>query len=270
MTTARRAPRMNQRLRATARPAAGAGAISAGGAKTVAMQVVGLLQIRCMKPIHALNLLTRSGVRLRGRRMNDVDAKNTVARLGDIAAVSAGFPFRGAVIAAREGNALVVQMKNVDAEQGVDWASVPRTNLPGKKEPDWLREGDILFAARGSKNYAALIVSPPERAVCSPHFFVIRIRNDAATLPAFVAWLINQTPARKYFEQSATGSYILNIRRQVLESLELVIPPRAQQEIIVALHQAVHSEQKILERLIANRKSQMEAIALGLQGTLGD
>ncbi len=201
--------------------------------------------------------------------MKPIDAKIKSVRLGEVADVGAGFPFRGAITTAPEGNALVVQMKNVDTERGVDWASVPRTNLPGKKEPDWLREGDIIFAARGSKNYAALIFSAPGNAVCSPHFFVIRIRNETATLPAFIAWQINQAPARKYFEQSATGSYILNIRREVLEKLELTIPPRAQQEIIVALNQAVQSERKVLEGLIENRKSQMEAIALGLQKTFG-
>lgn len=202
--------------------------------------------------------------------MKPIAAKIEGARLGDIADIGAGFPFRGAVTATREGDALVVQMKNIDAEQGVDWSSVTRTNLPGKKEPDWLKDGDIIFAARGSKNYAALVVAAPRNAVCSPHFYVIRIRNEAETLPAFIAWQINQAPARKYFGQSATGSYILNIRRQVLEDLALAVPPRAQQEIIVALNHAAQSERKVLEGLIANRKSQMEAIALGLQNKFGD
>ncbi len=187
----------------------------------------------------------------------------------DIATINAGFPFRGVVEPVPGGSALVIQMKNVDAESGVDWASTTRTNLPGKKEPDWLREDDIIFAARGSKNYAALIDRVPENAVCSPHFFVLRVRDDAMTLPAFLAWQINQVPARKYFEQSATGSYILNIRRQVLENLEIVVPDKVRQGIIVALNQAARSERNILERLIANRKTQMEAIALGLQEKFG-
>ena len=201
--------------------------------------------------------------------MNSFAAKNYIVRLGDLARVTAGFPFREGVAATREGNAIAVQMKNVDAEFHVDWASATRTDLPGKKEPDWLRDGDIIFAARGSRNYAALIVNAPANAVCSPHFFVIRVHDAAATLPSFIAWQINQAPARKYFEQGATGSYILNIRRQVLENLELAIPPRQQQEIIVALNHAVQSERKVLEGLIANRKSQMEALALGLQSKFG-
>ena len=81
--------------------------------------------------------------------MNTFHAKSY--RLGDIARVTAGFPFREGVASSSEGNAIVVQMKNVDAEHGVDWASVTRTNLPGKKEPDWLKEGDIIFAARGQR-----------------------------------------------------------------------------------------------------------------------
>lgn len=190
-------------------------------------------------------------------------------RLLNIATLSAGFPFRGAVEPIRGGDALVVQMKNVDPQNGIDWTSVTRSKLPGKKEPDWLREGDIIFAARGSRNYAVVIEGAPENAVCSPHFFVLRVRDQSSTLPAFLAWQINQGSAKRYFEQSATGSYILNIRRRVLENLEVVIPDRAQQEKVVALNHAAQAERAIMERLIANRKTQMEAIARGLQTNFG-
>jgi len=190
-------------------------------------------------------------------------------RIAEIAAINAGFPFRGAVKPARGGNALVVQMKNVDPQYGIAWTSVSRSKLPGKKEPDWLHDGDILFAARGSRNYAVVAENVPANAVCSPHFFVLRVLNQAAILPAFIAWQINQAPARKYFEQSATGSYILNIRRQVLEQLEVVIPEVTQQKQVVALTRAAQEERAIMERLIANRKTQMEAIARGLQAKFG-
>jgi hypothetical protein len=190
-------------------------------------------------------------------------------RIADIAAISAGFPFRGAVKAMRGGNALVVQMKNVDPQKGIDWACVSRSKLPGKKEPDWLREGDILFAARGSRNYAVVVENLPANSVCSPHFFVLRVRDQSTILPAFVAWQINQAPARRYFEQSATGSYILNIRRPVLEQLEIVIPDITQQQQVVALTRAAQEERAIMERLTANRKTQMEAIARGLQAKFG-
>jgi hypothetical protein len=222
-----------------------------------------------MKRFHAKKMLTQRSLLPYISGMNSFDAENPISRLADIARVAAGFPFRETVAAKAGGNALVVQMKNVDPELGVDWASATRTDLPGKKEPDWLRDGDIVFAARGTKNYAALIANAPSNAVCSPHFFVIRVRDEAKTLPSFIAWQINQPPARKYFEQGATGSYILNIRRQVLEDLTLAIPPREQQEIIISLNHAVQSERRVLEGLIANRKSQMEAIAVGLQRKFG-
>lgn len=190
-------------------------------------------------------------------------------KLADIAAISAGFPFRGAIEVVPEGKVFVVQMKNVDPEMGVDWLSVTRSNAPGKREPDWLREGDVIFAARGSRNYAALIEGAPTNAVCSPHFFVLRLRDQATVLPAFLAWQINQAPARKYFEQSATGSYILNIRRQVLEDLEVAVPARQQQDQIVAFNRAAQEERAVMTRLIANRKNQMEAIAHDLRNKFG-
>ena len=102
-------------------------------------------------------------------------------------------------------------------------------------------------------------------AVCSPHFFVIRLTDPTAILPEFVAWQINQRPAQEYFQREATGSYILNIRREVVENLLLVIPPVDQQRAIIALARAAGIERAALSKLIDNRNHQIEAIALGLQ-----
>lgn len=193
------------------------------------------------------------------------DAKVFV-KISGIATVKAGFPFRGAIRNTAGGNVLAVQMKNVDPGRGIDWAGVTRTSLPGRRQPDWLETGDILFAARGNRNYAVHIENPPGETVCSPHFFVIELRKDIQMMPAFLAWQINQVPAQRYFEQEATGSHIPNIRRQVLEDLPVAMPPVEQQEKIVALYKTAAQERAVLEGLIENRKIQLEAIARDILG----
>jgi restriction endonuclease S subunit len=83
-------------------------------------------------------------------------------------------------------------------------------------------------------------------------------------VPGILAWQINQRPAQEYFQREATGSYILNIRREVIENLSLAIPPLEQQRAIIALADAARAERGALTRLIDNRNQQLEAIALGL------
>lgn len=184
--------------------------------------------------------------------------------LSSLAEISAGYPFRGAVDALPSGLTPVVQMKDVDLHSGIAWQEVSWIELPSMRSASPLRAGDILFGARGTRNPAILVNDPPEGSVCSPHFFVIRLRPSEFALPEYIAWLINQRPAQEHFRKGATGSYILNIRREVLESLPVPVPSVEWQQAVVRLAQESAAERLILNQLIVNREQQMEAIAVHL------
>lgn len=181
--------------------------------------------------------------------------------LSQLAVIAPGHPIRDAVRDVPGGDVAVVQIKNVDADTGVDWPAVARTKLTGRREPDWLKQGDILFSARGNRNVAVCVQEPPPKAVCSPHFFLIRARDCNATIPEFLAWQMNLPPAQRYFEQSATGSYITSIRRQALEHLPLKIPSVDKQRLLVKLASAAQREKYLLEKLIENRRQELDLVA---------
>jgi hypothetical protein len=187
--------------------------------------------------------------------------QNVVKTLDALATISAGHPIRDAVRDMPGGETAVVQIKNVDAETGVDWPAVARTHLTGRREPDWLRPGDVIFSARGMRNVAVCVEAPPPMAVCSPHFYLIRVRDAKAVLPEFIAWQMNLPKAQQYFAQSATGSYIKSIRRQVLESLALLVPSLERQHLLVRLASAAQREKRILEQLIENRRMELDLLA---------
>jgi restriction endonuclease S subunit len=181
--------------------------------------------------------------------------------LGSLAAITAGHPIRDAVRNVPGGDTAVVQIKNVSADAGVDWPTVAKTTLTGRREPDWLKPGDILFSARGQRNVAVCLNQPPTRAVCSPHFFLIRVKDEALTLPEFLAWQMNLPKAQRYFAQSATGSYITSIRRQVLETLPVQIPSLNRQRLLVRLAHAAGREKQLIEKLTENRQRELELVA---------
>ena len=184
--------------------------------------------------------------------------------LGDVAAIAAGYPLRGAVDELAGGNVAIVQMRNVDADSGVNWHEVQRITLPSKRPPTLLAVGDIIFTTRGTRNFALSLDTVEGAAVCSPHFFVIRVLDAKRIAPAFLAWQINQRTAQEYFQREATGSHILNIRREVIENLPLALPPLDLQRAIIALADTARAERAALAKLIENRSQQIEAIALGL------
>lgn len=188
-----------------------------------------------------------------------IDAK--LVELGGAVAVRAGYPFRGAIDESVDGDVLAVQMKDVNPEHGVAWAGVTRTLLAGRKPPEWLKADDVLFVSKGARFYAACIDAPPAPAVCSPHFFHLQVAPHASLLPAFLAWQINQPPFQRQLQQAAEGSSQLSIRRPVLESLVLSVPPLADQHRIVALAKLARQERRALHQLIHNREQQLQALA---------
>lgn len=191
--------------------------------------------------------------------MKKIDAhKNNV--LGRLASIAAGYPFRGKIDALPEGDVSVIQMRNTDPEAGIDWAALSRIDLPRPSAKSLLRAGDIILSTRGGRNFPYFIEKQAEHVVCSPHFFVIRAKTNEI-LPQFLAWQMRQRPTQDYFTAGSTGSYILNLKRDVVENLPITIPPIAEQQRIADLDDAAQAERKILTRLIENRNTEMNAIA---------
>ncbi|MGK2959458.1 MAG: restriction endonuclease subunit S [Acidimicrobiales bacterium] len=184
--------------------------------------------------------------------------------LQDLVIVSAGYPLRGAVDALPTGDVAVIQMRNVDPDTGVNWAEARRVTLPSKRGTSFLAPGEIIFTTRGARNLALALDVIPGKAVCSPHFFVIRVKDTGRLMPEFLAWQMNQLPAQQHFQREATGSHILNIRREAIENLLLAVPSLARQQAITALAKAASAERAALSKLISNRNQQLDAIAFGL------
>jgi restriction endonuclease S subunit len=180
--------------------------------------------------------------------------------LTDIAIVKAGHPFRGKVLEDKEASTYVVQIRDIDNDGYIHWQQLIRTNITGRKSPDWLKKGDVLFAARGARNAAAYVGDIDKPTVCAPHYFLIQI-IDKSVLPEFIAWQLNQENAQRYFANSAEGSAQMNIRKAVLEATPLVIPSIEKQKAIVGFDNKVKQEKRLLNDLIDNRAKQMQGIA---------
>tara|TARA_B110000211_G_scaffold225627_1_gene278095 strand:+ start:483 stop:1091 length:609 start_codon:yes stop_codon:yes gene_type:complete len=185
------------------------------------------------------------------------------ARLSDIADIRSGHPFRGSIEQDINGDVHVVQVRNTKATGEIVQDEVITTTLTSKKQPDWLKTGDILFVAKGAKHYSALVEDLPKQTVCSPHFFLVRIKPAFKELvtPEFICWQLNQLPAQRYFQTTAEGSLYLSVRRQILEYVPITMLPIDKQRQLTAMHRCAVKEQKVLQQLIENRQQQLDAIA---------
>lgn len=184
-----------------------------------------------------------------------------ISKLDDLIDIRAGHPFRGSVPASENGAALVIQLRDVTPHGLVLWKELRRTELLGYKSPDWLRDGDVLFAGRGGRAYALCLNGVPEQTVCAQYFFVLRCRPAAALLPEYLAWHINRAPSQRYLLSNAEGSDQLSIRRAVLEELPIALPALAKQRLVIDLANAAAQERLHLEALIRNRENLIDTLA---------
>lgn len=183
------------------------------------------------------------------------------AVLSEVADVRLGHPFRGAVPEVEGADVRVVQIRDLSRGGLKDCDALLRTELRGRKEPDWLRGEDVLFVAKGWNAFAAPMQGVPERTVCSQHMYVVRVKEPGTVLPAFLAWQLNQPPVQRYLRQSAEGSHQLSIRRAVLDATRIRIPPIEQQRFVVEVERLARAEREALQKLIKNREAEMALLA---------
>ncbi len=187
------------------------------------------------------------------------DAEKTVL-LKELADTRLGYPFRGSIEEDPDGDVAVVNIKNAGPDTGVDWPALIKTKLAGRKAPDWLERGDVLFSARGARNIAVFLDDVPVKAVCAPQFFLLRTKQKEV-LPGYLAWYINQAPAQRYIAQLNEGTGVKSVRRPLLESIPIPLPSLERQQLLVKLSNAVRREKQLHAKLVRNREMQLRLVA---------
>lgn len=127
-------------------------------------------------------------------------------------------------------------------------------------EKHLLRHGDVLFSAKGTKNFAAWYESKNQLAVASTSFFVIRVQESFQNkiLPEFLVWSINHPTSQKFLKGKAMGTSIVSISKSVLEELEISIPDLDTQGAILKIAQLRNSEKNLKQQIETLREKQIQ------------
>lgn len=186
--------------------------------------------------------------------------------LSEVMTIQAGYPFRGAIRAIPSGNVKAVQAKDISELGELRESNLIVTDLTGKRDADYLQQGDMLFIAKGAKHTACYIDKDLNNTTCAPSLFLLRIKPEWKGLinAQYIAWQLNQTPIQNYFKRSAEGSFQISIRKPILAATPIVLPDIATQNTIAKLYAASIKENALLHQLINNRQQQFNAIATDL------
>ena len=125
-------------------------------------------------------------------------------------------------------------------------------------EPD-----DVLFAAKGEKNFATVYDPAIGPAVASATFFVLRLRSEFSSQidPYYLAWLLNHPFYLRILKSQALGSTPPSISKKTLQQLDVHLPSLPKQQVVLAIDRLQKRRDTILQR-IRTLKSQLTSTQL--------
>jgi len=181
-------------------------------------------------------------------------------KLGDVGLVLSGLSPRGGLQASENGS-LAIQLGDISANGEIDLRSLVRIADNGVASKHFVGQGDVLFRSRGMHTIAVAVGAVfKEPAIAVMPLFIIRPNPDIVD-SKYLEWFLNQPAAQRHFDQGAAGTSLRMIRKDVLESVNLDLPPLSVQRVIAELADLA-SRERALSHLLADRRH--ERLALGL------
>ena len=183
--------------------------------------------------------------------------------LSSLASIRAGFTFREKVNEAPNGNARILQIKDLRRQQDNQKSSVlTATNLPAIK---WegaskaaLLPDSIVVPARGEYTKASYIKAElVEAPIIVSSQFLIVTPNKEKVSTAYLCWVINQPAAQHFLAQESRGTNIPMLNTKSLGQLKIPLPSIRTQRQIVELQQLWEQEQQLTQALLNNRQTML-------------
>ena len=180
-------------------------------------------------------------------------------KLGQVASIRMGYPFRSRLEHDAAGAIAVVQMKDIDDASMLHVEDAVRVNMPGFNEHHLIRPGDLVFRSRGRTNSVALISKDLGPAVLAAPMLLIR---PIDVLSAYLLWYINLPTIQAALAAQAEGTAVRMISKAALEGLEIPVPSRRKQKLVFEVATLSAIEQGLLTRIAQKRKRLADSVML--------
>jgi restriction endonuclease S subunit len=151
------------------------------------------------------------------------------------------------------GDLVYLQSKHFDDYGELNSALHPDLPSEGIPEKHLLKDGDVLFAAKGAKNFATVFENHNVPSVASTSFFVIR-PTDKKLLPQYLAWVLNSYSMQTFLKGQAIGTSMPSISKQVLGNLEIMVPSIETQIAVLQITKLRNLEKSLKQKIEALRE----------------
>ncbi|RMF58740.1 MAG: hypothetical protein D6748_07950 [Calditrichaeota bacterium] len=134
--------------------------------------------------------------------------------------------------------------------------------LTANLEKHLLKNDDILFAAKGDKNFAFRYHADMGDAVASSTFLVIRIKEEQhhKIITEYLQWLLNHPFTQSRLKAQARGSSLPHISKKELAKLLIPLPPLPKQQRILEMYDLWQREMNLSQQIIDKKQKLYQAI----------
>ncbi|SFK72581.1 Type I restriction modification DNA specificity domain-containing protein [Candidatus Pantoea symbiotica] len=173
-------------------------------------------------------------------------------KLGEIADIRSGYTLREAITPVPGGDVRILQIKDIELDWQWDPDVLPAIAWEQHALPPLLEQGQIVVAARGNRNTAA-VYRGDIPVVATNQFLVVTLkRKESEFVPEYLGWVLNQPMIQLEFQRS--GSNIQLITKAALMQVTIPVPAIETQHQIGQLQRIWHHEDELIKKLQNNRR----------------
>ncbi|WP_415176962.1 restriction endonuclease subunit S [Porticoccus sp.] len=182
-----------------------------------------------------------------------------MTKLKRIADIRAGYTYRETPKPMPGSGILMLQIRDMRDSQIIDIEALQEIKWEGKQS-QVLKQGEVVIAARGIHNTAALLQvnKTDKKVIPSNQLLVLTPRKNI--LPEYLCWVLNYPKTQQQLDEMRTGTNIPSINKKHLEELSIPLPEMEVQKQIIRLYQLRQKEKALVETLEINRDTLINGI----------
>lgn len=185
-----------------------------------------------------------------------------IAAIKDIAEIRTGYTFRRGEPRHGHYKLLGLHISDIRHSRLIDHEALHPILWDAKGLPPVLEPGEVVLAAKGNYNPAALYEGPQYRVVPSSQFLILTIKTRARERlsPAYLCWVLNYAPTQRRMTDTQTGTNIPSVSKRALGDIEMPVPSLAQQEKILQLQAIGDAQRDAMNALITNNENMLNGM----------
>jgi hypothetical protein len=182
------------------------------------------------------------------------------AELSRLAELQIGYQAKGSIEDDPNGTHLIIQSRDCRDDGEISWDELFRVVPQRQAERYTLREGDVLFLAKGGRRTAVAVRDPRPHTMAVSTFYIVRMRDEDVLLPEYLAWYLNHSAREHMAAEERQGTTIPFVSLRALADLPVDLPPTGTQRRVAMLDALLRRDRRLASELL-ERRSRLVTIA---------